>query len=134
MHLRESSRSVSLIRLNNLATIKLLIGISGPNNLARLVVDNRKGSEAIIRAELSAPARGDGVGAAVGRAAVGLGGISGLHDVGARGGSSGADLDAKGPGAGGVGGVADALHVADGPLGAGDHHGLAGLGRSGHDS
>lgn len=133
-HSRQSSGSISLVRLDNLATIELLVGVSGPDDLAGLVVDNGEGGEASVGAELAAPAGGDGVVAAVGGTTVSLGGGLGLDDVGAGLGSSGADLDAEVPGAGSIGGVASALHIADGPLRAGGHHGLAGLGRGGHDS
>lgn len=111
----------------------MLIGVSGPDNLARLVVDDGEGGEAGVRAELAAPAGGDGVVTAVGGTTVTLGGGGTLNNVGAALSSGSADLDAEVPGARGVGVVADALEVADSPLGAGGHHGLAGLGRSSHD-
>lgn len=138
-HLRESSRSVALVRLDNLATGKLLVGVSGPDDLASVVVDNGEGSEAVALAELAAPAGGDGVSAAVGGTAVGVGGSVSLHDVGALSGSTGAGVDAEVPGAGGVFGVADTLGVLDSPLGTGGHHGLAigggsGEGRGGEEA
>jgi hypothetical protein len=124
-HLRESSRSVALIRLNNGTAGNLLIGVRRPDDLASIVVDNRQGSEAVTLAELAAPAGGNGVSAAGDGATVGVGGRASLHDVGAGSGSAGTRVDTEGPGAGGVGVVADTLGVLDGPLGAGSHHGLA---------
>ena len=132
-HLRESSRSISLIRFDNLSSINLLIGVGGPDDLTRLVVDNGESGEAGVRAELTTPAGGDGVVTAVGGTTVALGGSIALDDVGAGLGGSGTDLDAEVPGAGGVVLVADAFKVADCPLGAGGHHGLAGLSRGGDD-
>lgn len=129
-HLGQSSRSVALVRLDNLAASNLLISISRPDDLTGLIVDNREGGEAIALTELAAPARGDGVMAAVDGTTVGLGGRAALHDIGAGSGITGAGVDAKGPGAGGVCGVTDTLGVLDGPLGAGSHHGLAGGGSS----
>lgn len=131
--LREGSGRVSLVRLDDIAAVELLIGVSGPDDLARVVVDNGEGGEAISRTELAAPAGGDGVDTAGRGATVTLGSRGALNDVSAGLGGTGANLDAEVPGAGGVGTVADALEVADGPLGAGGHHVLAGLGRGGHD-
>lgn len=125
MDLRESSRSVALVRLDNLATGKLLVGVSRPDDLASLVVDNGEGSEAVALTELTAPAGGDGVSTAVGGTTVGVGGSVALHDVGALSGSAGAGVDAEVPGAGGVFGVANTLGVLNSPLGTGSHHGLA---------
>jgi len=101
--------------------------------LARLIVDNGESGEAGVRAELAAPAGSDGVVTAVGGTAVALGGSLALDNVGAGLGGSSADLDAEVPGAGSVVLVADALKVADSPLGTGSHHGLAGLSRGGND-
>lgn len=124
LHSRESSRGVALVRLDNLTTSNLLIGIGRPDNLA-ISVDNREGGETIVRAELAAPAGGDGVFTAGDGATVGLGGRAALHDVGAGSGIAGAGVDAESPGAGGVFIVADTLSVLEGPLGAIGHHGLS---------
>lgn len=132
-NLRQSSGRVGLIGLDDLAAIKLLIGVSGPDNLASVVVDNGEGGEAVARAELAAPAGSDGVDTAGGGTTVGFGGLVALNDVCAGLGGPGANLDTEVPGAGGVGTVADTLEVADGPLGTGGHHVLASLGRGGHD-
>lgn len=123
LHSRQSSRSVALVRRNNIPASKLLISVGGPNNLATLVVDNREGSEPIAGAELATPARSDGVVTARSRTAVGLGGSVGRHDKLAGRGVAGAWVDAEGPGAGGIVGGADALHALDGPFGAVGHHG-----------
>lgn len=123
LDLRESSRGVLLVRLDSLATSELLVGVGGPDNLAALVVDDGEGGEAVAGAKLTAPARGDGVTAALAGTAVGLGGTLGLDDVLAGGGLAGARVDAKVPGALGVGLVAGALEALDGPLGGGGHHG-----------
>lgn len=131
-HLGESSGSVGLVGLDDLSASKLVVGVGGPDNLAGVAVDNGQSGEAIARAELAAPAGGDGVVAAGGRATVCLGGVVGLHDIGARSSGGSADLDAESPGALGVTGVAGALHVLDGPLGTVRHHGLAGS-RGSHD-
>ncbi|KAI6754564.1 hypothetical protein HG530_012316 [Fusarium avenaceum] len=96
-----------------------------------LAADNREGGEAGVGAELATPAGGDGEGAALGRAAVGLGGTLGLDNVLAGGGGTAAGVDTEVPGAGGVGLVADAVEALDGPLGSGGHHGDGvGSGRS----
>lgn len=123
LHSRESSRGVALIRLDNHTASKLLVGIGRPDNLASLI-DNGESSEAILLAELAAPAGGDGIFAAGGGATVGPGGRGTLHDVGAGSGITGAGVDAKSPGAGGVFGVADTLGVLESPLGGVGHHGL----------
>lgn len=129
--LRQSSRSVALVRRDNIPTSKLLISVSGPNNLATLVVDNRESGEAIAGAELATPAGGDGVVTARGWAAVGLRGSVGRHDKFAGRGVAGARVDAEGPGTGGIVGGADALHALDGPFGAVGHHGDGGSEDSG---
>lgn len=131
-HLRESSGSVALVRLDNLAALNLLVRVGRPDDLASLVVDNRKGGEASTLTELAAPAGGNGVSTAGDRATVGVGGSGGLHDVVASGSATGAGVDTEVPGAGSVLGVAGALHVLNGPLGTGGHHGNAGS-RGGHD-
>lgn len=131
-HLRESSGGVSLVRLDDISSSELNVGVGGVDNLTSIVVDDREGGEAIAITELAAPAGGDGVVAASGRATVGLGGIGGIHDEGAGSSGGGSDLNAKGPGALAVGRVASALHVLDGPLSISGHHGDAGS-RSGHD-
>lgn len=123
IHLRESNRSVALVRLDNLALLHLLVGVRRPDNLTSFV-DHREGGEAIALSELTTPARGDGIISTVGGTTIGLRGSVSLHDVGASGGITGAGVDAKGPSAGGVFGVADTLGVLKGPLGAGGHHGL----------
>lgn len=101
--------------------------------MTRLVVDNGESGKAGVRAELTAPAGSDGVVTAVGGTAVALRGSLALDDVGAGLGGSSADLNTEVPGAGSVVLVADALKVADSPLGAGGHHGLAGLSWGGND-
>lgn len=132
LHSRESSRGVALVRLDNLTTSNLLIGIGRPDNLASLV-DNREGSETILRAELVAPAGGDGVSTAGDGATVGLGGRAPLHNVGAGSDIAGAGVNAESPGAGGVFVVADTLGVLEGPLGAVGHHRLSGSVRRGSE-
>lgn len=131
-YLGESSGSVALVRLDNIAALNLLVGVGRPDDLAGLVVDNGKGGEAIALTELAAPAGGDGVPTAGDRATIGVRGSVALHNVVARGSSAGAGVDAEVPCAGSVLGVAGALHVLNGPLGTGGHHGNAGS-RGGHD-
>lgn len=116
-----------------MATSQLAVGVSGPDNLARVVVDNGESGEAVARAELAAPAGGDSVDTAARGSAVSLRSIVAINDVIAPFGGTAANLDTEAPGAGGVGAVALALEVADGPLGAGGHHVLAGFCRGGHD-
>lgn len=99
--LRKRSRGVLLVRLDNLAASELLVGVAGVDDLL-LAADNRKSGEAVVRAELTAPAGGDGEGAALGRAAVGLGGGLALDDVLAGGGGAAAGVDLEVPGAGGI--------------------------------
>lgn len=99
-----------------------------------LVVDDGKGGEAVARAELAAPARGDGVVAKVLGAAVALGGggAPGVPDDKVDG-RLGVDLgvDGKLPVALGVVLVAPAVGALDGPLGdALGQHGLFGRGGS----
>lgn len=99
--LRESSRGVALVRLDNLATSDLLISVAGVDDLL-LAADDRESGEALVGTELTTPARGDGEGAALGRAAVGLGGRLALDDVLAGGGGAAAGVDLEVPGAGGI--------------------------------
>lgn len=99
--LRESSRGVALVGLDNLATSDLLISVAGVDDLL-LAADDRESGEALVGTELATPARGDGEGAALGRAAVGLGGGLALDDVLAGGGGAAAGVDLEVPGAGGI--------------------------------
>jgi hypothetical protein len=125
----ERSRSIRLIRLNNLGTSKLLIGISRPDDLALRLGNNRESSEAVVGAELVAPARGDGeVAAGAGASAALLAGAGTLDVVAALVGLAVAGVDAELPVADGVIRAAVALGVADGPLGGCGHHvdGLSG--------
>lgn len=119
----KNRRRVALVRLDNLPAGKLSIRVSRPNNLSAALVDHRQGREPIVRTELIAPAGGDGVGAALRRPAVGMGGRAARYNVGAGGGARWG-LDAEGPGTFGVSGIADTLHALDGPLGVGNHHRL----------
>lgn len=114
----ESSRSVRLVRLDNLGTSELLVGVSRPDDLALGVGNDREGGEALVGAELAAPAGGDGeVTAGGGTAGRLLGGAGALDVVAALEGLAVADVDAELPVADGVVGAAVALGVADGPLG-----------------
>jgi hypothetical protein len=138
--LRESLDGVALVRLDDLVAFELSVGVSGPGDLLLALVDDREGGEAL--GELAAPSRGDGVRAALG-ARVGDaagGGVASLDngEVAAVL-ASGAGVDNKGPGAASVGGVADALHVLNGPGSLG-RHGLdlgggsrSGDGAAGHE-
>lgn len=137
-HLRKSGRGVALVRLDNLATLKLDIGVGRVDDLLKLVVDDREGGEALALTELATPARGDGVVTDGDRATVGVVGADGtgllnnvLNTLG-----GGTVDDAEVPGARNVVVAAGTLEVLDGPLAGGSHHGLGGLGlRSGssHD-
>jgi len=60
-HLWESSRGVGLVGFDDLSVSELLVGVSGPDDLAGLVIDNGEGGEAIALTKLAAPARGDGI-------------------------------------------------------------------------
>lgn len=125
----ERSRSIRLIRLNNLSTSKLLVGISRPDDLTLRLGHDRQGSETVVGAELVAPSRGDGeVAAGAGAGAALLAGAGALDVVAALVGLAVASVDAELPVADGVVGAAVALGVADGPLGGCGHHvdGLSG--------
>lgn len=115
----ESSSSICLIRLDNFPAFKLLIGVGGPDQLASCILGNSQGGKAVIRVKLAAPARADAKLAAFAGASVAVRGVVGLHEIGAMG-NADAAVDAKGPGAGGIFLVADALHVLDSPVVAGD--------------
>lgn len=123
--LRELGGSVALVGLDDDGTSDLLVGVGGPDDEPLLLVNDGEGGEALVLAELVAPAGGDGVGAAGGRAAGSLGGGLGtLLDLElARSDGAGANVNAELPGAEAVVGVAPALSLADGPLGRGGHHG-----------
>lgn len=56
LHLRESVGRVALVRLDNIAALDLLVGVSRVGDLAALVVDHGQGGEAIAGTELTAPA------------------------------------------------------------------------------
>lgn len=114
-------RGIRLIRLNNLSALDLLVGISGPDNLS-LGRNNRKSSESVSRAELAAPARGDGEVTALDWSSVALRRLAALDDVLAAGGGTLVGVDLEVPGAGAVVLGAASLHVLNGPLGAGGHH------------
>lgn len=129
--LGEGSRGVGLVRLDDLTTSKLLVGVGGVDDLL-LAADDGDGGEALVGAELAAPARGDGEGAALGGTAVGLRGLLALDDVLARGGGAGAGADLEVPGASGVSLVADAVEALDSPLGSGGHHRDGAGGGGGH--
>jgi hypothetical protein len=124
-HLGESLGRVALVGSDDLAAGELGVGVGRVDDELALVVDDGEGGEALAGAELAAPAGGNGVVAALERAAVGGGGVLGLDGVGARDalGGAGAGLDAEEPVALGVGGVAVAAEALDGPLGSGGHHG-----------
>lgn len=126
-------RGIRLIRLNNLSSLDLLIGISRPDNLS-LGRNNRESGESISGAELAAPARGDGVVAALDGAAVALRGLAALDDELAGGGSALVGVDLEVPGAGAVVLGTAALHALDGPLGSGGHHVDSLLGGGGGDA
>lgn len=125
-------RSVLLVGGNDLAGLDLLVGVGGPDNQLLGLVDNGQSGEALVGAELAAPAGGDGVGTALGRATVALRSLGALDgkSAGGRLGAGDASVDTEGPVALGVGGVADTLEVLDGPLRDGGHHGDAARGRS----
>jgi hypothetical protein len=126
---RERSRRVRLVRLDNLGTSKLLVGVSRPDDLALRVGNNREGGESVVGAKDIAPARGDGEVTAGGRTGGALlAGAGTLDVVAALEGLAVAGVDAELPVADGVVGAAIALGVADGPLGSGGHHvdGLSG--------
>ncbi|KAM5522949.1 hypothetical protein FOXYSP1_13292 [Fusarium oxysporum f. sp. phaseoli] len=119
----ERSRSIRLIRLNNLGTSKLLIGISRPDDLTLRLGHNGESGEAVVGAELVAPARGDGeVAAGAGAGAALLAGAGALDVVAALVGLAVAGVDAELPVADGIVGAAVALGVTDGPLGGCGHH------------
>ena len=123
LHLRQVLGSIALVGLDNLVSIQLGVGVSWVDDEFLGVVDDSESSEAIAGTELARPASADGVwaadvaaGALVGSAGAGNGELAGR-------GGRGVGVDGEGPGARGVGGVADTLHVDDGPLwGCGGHH------------
>lgn len=120
----EGSGGVGLIGLDNLGTGELLVGVSGPDDLALALADDGKSGEAVAGAELAAPARGDGEVAAGRGAGRGLlGSLGALDVVAALDDLAVAGVDAELPVADGVVGAAVALGVADGPLGSRGHHG-----------
>lgn len=103
--LGKSSRGVGLVRLDNLTTSQLLVGVGRVDDLL-LATNNRQSGEALVGAELAAPAGGDGESAALGRATVGLGSTLALDNVLASSGSAAAGVDLEVPGASGVGLIA----------------------------
>jgi hypothetical protein len=117
------SRSIRLIRLDNLGTSELLVGVSRPDDLTLGVGNDRESSEAVVGAENITPAGSNGkVTARGGAGGALLGGAGALDVVAALVGLVVARVDAKLPVADGVVGAAVALGVADGPLGRGGHH------------
>ncbi|KAL5884393.1 hypothetical protein ACKVWC_011561 [Pyricularia oryzae] len=128
----QSLRSVALVGADSLAVDELIVGVGGPHDEPLLRVDDGQGSEADL--ELAAPARADLVLAAVN---VGDGSARGQrvggHAVAARRGGVAArvGVDAELDLALGVGVVAGAGKVGDGPLGHVGDHGLGLAGRGG---
>jgi hypothetical protein len=123
--LRQNRRRITLIRGNNLTPLKLLIRIRRPNNLTRLLINNRHCRKPSVRAKLATPGRGNRVDAAGRWSAMSLRGGGALDDVRAicsRSFPFGTCGDAKGPGAFCIAVVADALEGGDGPRGVCDHH------------
>lgn len=63
--LRKVLRSVLLVRLDDLTTAELLVGVGRVDDLLAVVVDDRQSGEALALAELAGPASADGVLAAL---------------------------------------------------------------------
>lgn len=134
MALTELGGGVALVGGDNVAGSDLLVGVGRVDDQLGGVVDDGEGGELVAGAELVGPARGDGVWAAGGRAAVERRGLGALDDLGAGGGGL-AVVDAEGPGGDRVVGVDGALQAGDGPGRGLGHHGDClgpGLEGSGH--
>lgn len=122
-NLTQVLRSVALVGRDDNIAGELRVPVSRVYDLLELVVDDGEGGEALAGPELARPVAGDGVDAA--RLAVdrGVGGVVAGDGVAARRHGGGVRVDVEGVFARGVGRVAHALELGDGPLGGGgDHH------------
>ena len=132
--LGDGDGSVALVGLDGLAALDLLVGVAAPDDEPLGVVDDGEDGEALVGAELAAPAGGDGEVAALLGGAVGLRGGAAL--LGVDGELAPGRLDVLGVGvdveledAAGVVALAVALEALDRPLGGVGHHRLGvGLG------